>query len=309
MSHKLNIGIDLGGTKIECIALSASNGQELWRRRVATPRGDYAATLGAIAELVAEAESTLGLSGTVGLGIPGTISGQTGRVKNANSTWLNGQDLQADLEQRLQRPVRISNDANCFAVSESVDGAGAGYGAVFGVILGTGVGAGVAINQQAWSGSNGVAGEWGHNPLPWLTEQEQQLQQACYCGRSGCIETWLAGPSFARVYQQMGGDLLNAPDVMQRVAAGEALATQAFNDYCQRLARALAHVVNVLDPGIIVLGGGMSNVDAIYPKVNEQLSDWVFGNECVTPVVKNLHGDSSGVRGAAWLWNNGSTPQ
>ncbi|GGA78597.1 fructokinase [Neiella marina] len=303
MTQQLRIGIDLGGTKIECIALSANTGQELWRRRVATPRGDYSATLKAITDLVADAESTLAICGTVGLGIPGTISGQTGRVKNANSTWLNGEDLQTDLEQRLKRPVRISNDANCFAVSEAVDGAGAGYDAVFGVILGTGVGAGIAIHQQAWGGHNGVGGEWGHNPLPWTTEQEQRLQQDCYCGRSGCIETWLAGPSFARVYQQMGGEPLTAPEVMKRVTHQEPLAQQAFEDYCQRLARSLAHVVNVLDPGIIVLGGGMSNVDAIYPKVNELLADWVFGQECVTPVVKNQHGDSSGVRGAAWLWN------
>lgn len=305
MTQQLRIGIDLGGTKIECIALDARSGQELFRKRVATPRDDYQGCIEAIKALALEAETATSMSGTVGVGIPGTLSAVTGRVKNANSVWLNGQDLKADLTHALSRTVRISNDANCFAVSEAVDGAGKDQQVVFGVILGTGVGAGIAINRGAWGGANGVAGEWGHNPLPRASQAELAQQVDCYCGQQGCIETWLAGPSFARLYQQShGGERLSPPQIVAMAEASNEAAKLALEEYCARLAKALGHVVNVLDPSIIVLGGGMSNIAAIYPRVNQLLSDWVFGGECATRVVANIHGDSSGVRGAAWLWNS-----
>ncbi|MBW8190729.1 ROK family protein [Neiella marina] len=306
--QQLRIGIDLGGTKIECVALDATTGKALWRQRTSTPRHDYQGTVAAIANLVHQAEADLSKSyhenGTVGVGIPGTVSAASGLVKNANSTWLIGQNLQADLQHALLRDVRLSNDANCFAVSEAVDGAGAEHDVVFGVILGTGVGAGFSVHRQVWPGINGVAGEWGHNPLPRLTDDEFAHQQDCFCGRRGCIETWLAGPSFARLYQLAGGEALLPPAIIELASKQQPLAVKAFDEYCQRLAKSLAHVVNVLDPSIIVLGGGMSNIDVLYPKINAMLADWVFGGECDTKVVKNIHGDSSGVRGAAWLWGN-----
>lgn len=298
----MRIGIDLGGTKIEIICL-APNGNTLLRRRVTTPAGDYAATLAAIKQLVSSAEAELGQRGTVGVGIPGAISPRSGLVKNANSTCLIGQPLDRDLEQLLQRPVRISNDANCFTVSEAVDGSAAGAGVVFGVILGTGVGGGIAIQGRVLDGANAIAGEWGHNPLPWPLAEEQLSD--CYCGRNGCIETWLSGPGFVRDHQAHGGQGDSGQAIMELVAAGDATALASIQRYEQRLARSLTSVINILDPEVIVLGGGMSNIDRLYDKVPQLWGEFVFSDHVATRLVQNSHGDSSGVRGAAWLWDEG----
>lgn len=299
----MRIGIDLGGTKTEVIAL-ADDASQLFRHRLPTPRHDYRQTLDTIVQLVAMAESATGCAGSVGVGIPGSLSHYSGLVKNANSTWLNGQPLDKDLSQRLQREVRIANDANCLAVSEATDGAAAGAAVVFAVIIGTGCGAGVALHGRCHTGSNGTAGEWGHNPLPWINEDEwrQMAQTPCYCGKYGCIETFISGSGFARDYQYAGGVPLAADEIMHRVMMGEALACKTLHRYQQRLARSLAHIINIIDPDVIVLGGGMSNVDSLYQQMPQLLPHWVFGGECDTPVRKAQHGDSSGVRGAAWLW-------
>jgi fructokinase len=296
----MQIGVDLGGTKTEAIALAADTVVAA-RRRIPTPR-DYAATLEAITRLVAELESETGKSGTVGIGIPGVVSHATGLVKNANSTWLIGRPLQADLEQRLARPVRVANDANCFALSEAIDGAGRGFETVFGVILGTGVGGGIAIRQRIHEGPNQVAGEWGHNPLPWMTDEERASAPECYCGKRGCIETFLSGPGFELDYARLAGARRSSQDIVRAAAAGDAHAIQALRRYEDRLARALAAVINVLDPDAIVLGGGMSNLPALPSAVSALLPRSVFSDAVLTKVVLNRHGDSSGVRGAAWLW-------
>jgi fructokinase len=272
----MRFGIDLGGTKTEIVAL-ADDGTELLRERVATPRGDYAATVATVAELVARAEAKVGAGGTVGVGIPGAESLATGLIKNANSTWLIGQPLRADLESALGRPVRLANDANCFALSEATDGAAAGAAVVFGVILGTGVGGGIVVRGEVLAGANAIAGEWGHNTLAGETEQ-----RACYCGRSNCIETFLSGPALA--------------------AEGGAENEAAMQRYERRLARALAQAINILDPDVIVLGGGVSNLERLYDRVPRLWGEWVFSDHVATRLVKNKHGDSSGVRGAAWLW-------
>ncbi|MBV8031678.1 MAG: ROK family protein [Betaproteobacteria bacterium] len=273
----VRVGIDLGGTKIEAIALDPS-GREVFRKRVASPRDVYEDTVNAIVALALEAEQAAGTPASVGVGIPGSLSRATGLVKNANSTWLNGRPLKQDLEARLGREVRIENDANCFAVSEAVDGAGAGAEIVFGVILGTGVGGGIAIRGEAITGINAIAGEWGHNALP-LPQAEDLPLRPCYCGRAGCIETYLSGPA------------------MQRDANLEL--------YCRRLARSLAMVINILDPDVIVLGGGVSNVDALYEAVPKLWLGHVFSDRVATRLVRAKYGDSSGVRGAAWLWGRG----
>lgn len=299
----MRIGIDLGGTKTEVIALSNA-GQELFRHRVNTPRDDYQATVQAIVDLVRLAEQKTGQTGTVGLGIPGTISPYSKRVKNANSTWLNGQPLDKDLAQALNRDVRIANDANCLAVSEAVDGAGAGQPLVFAVIIGTGSGAGVAINGQSRIGGNGNAGEWGHNPLPWMDEDELRYRQEvpCYCGQQGCIETFVSGTGFAIDYQRLSGVSRKGAEIVSLLAQQDPIAELAMSRYELRLAKSLAQVVNLIDPDVIVLGGGMSNVDRLYQTVPTLMKKLVFGGECETPVLKAHHGDSSGVRGAAWLW-------
>ncbi|MCE9789238.1 fructokinase [Shewanella chilikensis] len=296
----MRIGVDLGGTKIELVALSGE-GSELFRKRIATPR-DYQATLEAICALVDEAETQLEMTGTIGIGIPGVISPFSGLVKNANSTWLNGHPLDSDLEQRLGRKVRVANDANCFAVSEALDGAAAGKEVVFGVIIGTGCGAGIAINGRVHRGGNGIGGEWGHNPLPWIRAEEFNSTE-CFCGKHDCIETFISGTGFVRDYNRAAGTQLSSgAEVMALVEQGDAEAGAAFERYLDRLARSLAHVINLLDPDAIVLGGGMSNVQAIYPALPERLKRYVVGGECRTPVLANLYGCSSGVRGAAWLW-------
>jgi fructokinase len=300
----MRLGIDLGGTKTEVIALD-DDGTELLRERAATDTSSYDAVLATIADLVARAESNLGRQGTVGVGIPGTLSARTGRVKNANSTVLNGHALDQDLGRLLGREVRCMNDANCLALSEAADGAGAGYRVVFAVILGTGCGAGVAIDGRPWEGANRVAGEWGHNPLPWVTAAESP-GPACWCGKSGCIETWVSGPGLAGDYARSApappSVRLTGKAIVDLARGGDAPAKVALERYANRLARSLAHVINVLDPDVIVLGGGMSNVDELYERVPPQLETYVFGKEVQTPVVRSKHGDSSGVRGAAWLW-------
>ena len=295
------IGIDLGGTKIEGIALDGS--AEVARIRVATPRHDYEKTLEAIGSIVAGLERRAGAGARVGLGIPGVLSPSTGLVKNANSTWLIGRPLRADLEAHLGREVRIANDANCFAASEAADGAAAGAAVVLGVIVGTGTGAGVVVGGRILTGPNGIAGEWGHNPLPWC-EADERPGPECYCGKTGCIETFLSGPGLEREYERQRGRRLPAPDVVKAADGGGVLAR-----YEHRMARALAAVINILDPDVIVLGGGMSNVERLYENVPRLWGEFVFGaagsagaDPVRTRLVRARHGDSSGVRGAAWLW-------
>lgn len=291
----LRIGIDVGGTKIEGVALDS--GREVGRRRVPTPRGDYEATLAAIASLVGALDS--GAPASVGVGIPGTPSPSTGLIKNANSTWLIGRPLAHDLERVLGRPVRLANDANCFALSEATDGAGAGAGVVFGVILGTGCGGGVVVDGRVLTGPNALAGEWGHNPLP-APRDDERPGPLCYCGKQGCLEVFLSGPALARQYVEAGGDEVDAAEIAER-AATEPLADRIMARYEERLARSLTGVINLLDPHVIVLGGGLSNIDRLYRNVPPMLEP--FGAEPTrTLLVRAKHGDSSGVRGAAWLW-------
>lgn len=299
----MRIGIDLGGTKTEVIALDDA-GEQRFRHRLPTPREDYQQTIETIAALVDMAEQATGQTGSVGIGIPGSLSPYTGVVKNANSTWLNGQPFDNDVSRRLKREVRLANDANCLAVSEAVDGAAAGAQTVFAVIIGTGCGAGVALNGQAHIGGNGTAGEWGHNPLPWMDDDELRYREEipCYCGKQGCIETFISGTGFATDYQRLSGRALKGDEIIRLVDTQDAVAELAISRYELRLAKALAHVVNILDPDVIVLGGGMSNVERLYKTVPSLMKSFVFGGECETPVRKAQHGDSSGVRGAAWLW-------
>ena len=300
----MRIGIDLGGTKIEGIALDGS--RELARVRVDTPRDDYDATLDAIAALVANLQKTAGVAATIGIGIPGTIA-TTGLVKNANSTWLIGRPLQRDLEARLGRSVRIANDANCFAMSEAADGAAAGADVVFGVIVGTGTGAGIVVRGQVLTGANGIAGEWGHNPLPWPDDDERP-GPACYCGKRGCIETFLSGPGHDRRPRTPHRSSVMLPrEIAVAAERGDRAAEATLERYERRMARALASVINVLDPDVIVLGGGMSNIDRLYDNVPRLWCEWVFAATGSAPdirtrLVRAKHGDASGVRGAAWLW-------
>lgn len=297
----MRIGIDLGGTKIEGIAL-ADGGAELKRIRVPTPAGDYDGTLRAIAGLVAALESDTKQTGSVGIATPGAISPATGLMKNSNSTVLNGRPLDSDLEALLGRAVRLENDANCFAVSEAIDGAGAGAQVVFGVILGTGVGGGIAIGGRALSGRHRIAGEWGHNPLPWPSDGERPGPD-CYCGRHGCIETFLSGPGLAADFFRATGERIGADEIVRRRDAGNTNARESLERYHDRLARALATVINLLDPDTIVLGGGLSNMDDLYPALAQRIGAFAFSDRTDTPILKAKHGDLSGVRGAAWLWN------
>ena len=296
----MRIGIDLGGTKIEGIALAA-DGRELQRRRIAAPRGNYGDSVRAIAGLVESLEYDTHTRGTVGVGIPGAVSRATGLIKNANSTWLIGQPLAEDLARALDRPVRLANDANCFALSEATDGAGAGANVVFGVIIGTGTGGGIVVNGRLLVGANAIAGEWGHNPLPARGDHEHP-GPSCYCGRTGCIETFLSGPALSRDYASPGSDQVSAIEVAARAAQGEAQAEAAMSRYEDRFARALASVINVLDPDVIVLGGGLSNIERLYVNVPARWSPHVFSDRVDTRLVRATHGDASGVRGAAWLW-------
>jgi fructokinase len=299
--NPIRLGIDLGGTKIEGIALDAQ-GRTLARHRVATPRGDYGATVAAVVGLVATLEHEAGARGSVGLGIPGAVSPKTGRIKNANSNWLIGATFDRDLAAALDRPVRLANDANCFALSEAVDGAAAGAAVVFGVILGTGVGGGIVIDGKALTGRNAIAGEWGHNPLPWPRDEERP-GPTCYCGKQGCIETFLSGPGLARDYAANGGAKVSSEEVVAFAVAGEAAALAALDRHEDRLARGLAQVIDLLDPEVIVLGGGLSNLPSLYRSLPERLPAYVFSDRVDTELRPPRHGDSSGVRGAAWLWD------
>jgi fructokinase len=300
----VRIGIDLGGTKIEAIALSPA-GAELARRRVSTPH-DYVASLDAVVMLVRELEHAADATGTVGVGIPGAVVPRTGLVKNANSTWLNGRPLPRDLEARLGRPVRFMNDANCFALSEATDGAAAGAPVVFGVILGTGVGGGIVVDGRVLSGANLIAGEWGHNPLPWPTAEELP-GPPCYCGKRGCVETWLSGPGFERDHAAYTGRTLSSREIVAAAARGDPAASATLGRYHDRLGRALASLINVLDPDVVVLGGGMSNIDGLPEAAAALVPRYVFAagassEPVATRIARAAHGDTSGVRGAAWLW-------
>jgi fructokinase len=296
----LRLGLDLGGTKTEIIALDA-DGKALLRRRVATPQRDYPATVALLARLVRDAEAELGRAGSVGVGTPGAASRVDGRIKNANSTCLNGQALQQDLEAALGRPVRLANDANCLAVSEAADGAAAGAAVVFGVILGTGVGGGIVVRGEPLTGPNAIAGEWGHNALPLPAGDDLPLP-ACYCGRRGCVETYLSGPGMSADHARHTGVALDAAQIAAAAARGDAASEATLRRYEQRLARALAVVINVLDPDVIVLGGGLSALERLYVNVPLLWGPHVFSDRVDTRLVRSLHGDSSGVRGAAWLW-------
>jgi fructokinase len=309
----VRIGVDLGGTKIEALALDPG-GRELARRRIPTPRNDYAATVDAVGSIVEALESETGAgdppSARVGVGTPGAVSPATGRIKNANSTWLNGRPLAEDLEERLARPIRLANDADCFALSEAVDGAGRDARTVFGVILGTGVGGGIVVDRRLLAGPNAIAGEWGHNPLPWPRDDERPGPE-CYCGRRGCIETFLSGPGLTRDHERGRIPAARAPaspgasraeTIAASAAAGDAGAIEALERHVDRLARSLAHVINVLDPHVIVLGGGLSNLEILYEQVPRLWGHYVFSDRVDTELMPPVHGDSGGVRGAAWLW-------
>lgn len=297
----MRIGVDLGGTKTEAIALDAQ-GKELRRVRTSTPHGDYSRTVATISDLVSRLENELRVRATVGVGIPGTIVAATGLVKNANSTWLNGRPLQKDLSDSLRREVRCANDANCFTISEATDGAAAKAGVTFGVILGTGCGGGVAMQGLVHAGPNGIAGEWGHTPLPWATVDEIP-GPTCYCGRNGCLETWISGTGFERDYLNQGGEALSGRVVVERARNGDPVAKSALHRLKNRIARGLAVVVDILDPNVIVLGGGLSNIDELYDgEIADTIAGFSFGGGTSTPIKRNDHGDSSGVRGAAWLW-------
>lgn len=304
----MRIGVDLGGTKTEIIALSPQ-GETLARHRVASAQQDYQATLATIASLVDQVEQELAITGSVGVATPGAVSAKTGKLKNSNSVWLNDKPLKQDLQQLLKRPVRLANDANCFALSEATDGAATGAQVVFGVIVGTGTGGGVVVNQQLIDGVNSIAGEWGHNPLPWPSADELP-GPACYCGKHGCIETFLSGPGMAVDYLNASGQSLScsgqslsAVEIVALAEHGNKLASACLQRYEMRMAKALASVINVLDPDVIVLGGGMSNIERLYSSVPRLWGDYVFSDHVETKLVAPQHGDSSGVRGAAWLWD------
>jgi fructokinase len=297
----MRIGVDVGGTKIEAIAIDAA-GRESIRRRVPSPSSDYGAMLIAVRELVESVERELGERALVGVGTPGAISAATGLIKNANSTVLNGQPFARDLAEALGREVRLENDANCFALSEALDGAGAGHAMVFGVILGTGVGGGIVHDRRLWAGAQAIAGEWGHNEMPSRTERHLP-DTRCYCGRRRCIETYLSGPALAADHARgVAGAPLDASTIAALARSGDARAQATMARFCNRLASALASVINVLDPDVVVLGGGLSNIDELHAAVAVRLPEHVFSDRCTTPVLRNRHGDSSGVRGAAWLW-------
>ncbi len=296
----MRIGIDVGGTKIEAIALD-EDGTVLRRQRVMTPKGDYEATLDAIAQLVQRIEADLGERGTIGVGLPGATSSRTGLVKNSNSTVLNGRAVPEDLARKLGRAIRTENDANCFALSEAIDGGGAGHDVVFGIILGTGVGGGLVVERRCLIGRNRIAGEWGHNPLPWARDEERP-GPPCYCGKTGCIETFLSGDGLQREYRTQTGQARSGAEIAAAAQAGEEPAQRCLRTYQDRLARSLATVVNVLDPDVVVLGGGLSNIDALYEGLGTCVGRYAFSDHLDTRFVRAVHGDSSGVRGAAWLW-------
>lgn len=300
MSARFRIGIDLGGTKIEAAVVDDA-GCVRARRRIPTPVQDYRGTVNAIIALVRAMEQDIGTTASVGIGIPGAISPITGLVKNANSTWLIGRPLQHDVEAALGRPARLANDANCFALSEATDGAAAAAETVFGVILGTGVGGGIALRRQILVGANAIAGEWGHNPLPWPALDEMPGPR-CYCGRLGCLETFLSGPALSADHHRRTGQSLSAPEIADAAEHGDAKCRATLERYMDRLARGLASVINLIDPDVVVLGGGLSGISALYDEVPRRWARYVFSDRVVTRLLPPVHGDSSGVRGAAWLW-------
>jgi fructokinase len=302
----MRIGIDVGGTKIEVVVL-ANDGAELLRRRVPTPQSGYEETVAAIAALVVDAEKEVGEQGSVGLAIPGTISPLTGLVKNANSTRLIGHRLDRDIERAIGRKVRVANDANCFALSEATDGAGAGYSVVFGIIAGTGVGGGICVHGRPLVGAHAIAGEWGHNPLPAPTVEEIETAPKCYCGKRGCIESWVSGKAVSSLFARATGRSLGAQEIEAAARSGDAAAIAAMQSFYDRFSRAIAAVVNILDPDAIVLGGGLSNLDALYRELPARVEAYAFTPEGAPLILKNIHGDSSGVRGAAWLWPENDT--
>lgn len=297
----LRFGIDLGGTKTEIAALRQNSPEIVYKQRIATER-TYEGVIKSICSLVSTAEKELKESGSVGIGLPGALSPVTGLIKNANSTWLNGHPLDKDLADAMGRPIRLANDADCFALSEATDGAGAGYGIVWGVILGTGVGSGIVVNTKLMQGANAICGEWGHNPHPALSAQEAE-SLPCYCGRKGCVETVISGPALAKEYAKKTGKNKTMPEIIQEVMNADPTAEQTFQRYEEYLAQALAYVINIIDPHVIVLGGGMSNVDRLYTTIPQLLPKYVFSDTVSTQIKKAVYGDSSGVRGAAWLWN------
>jgi fructokinase len=302
----LRIGVDLGGTKTEAVALDDA-GEIIARKRVPSPQGNYDATVHNIRDLVWEVENKAGGTGTVGVAIPGTVSPASGFIKNANSTWLAGKALDKDLAAALQRPVRLANDANCFALSEAVDGAAAEANVVFGVIIGTGVGGGIVVGHRALTGPNAIAGEWGHNPMPWPEENEWP-GVACYCGKQACIETFVSGTGMARDHLLVTGKAIAAEEIIQRAEDGDQASSATLDRYERRLAKSLATILNVLDPDIVVLGGGVSNLKRLYKNIPPLIAEYSFSDDISTPVVQNHHGDSSGVRGAAWLWHHEEKP-
>ena len=310
----MRIGIDLGGTKIEAIVINEA-GDEIARERIDTPKYDYKGTLEAIGQIVETVEKKITepinyRRATVGLGIPGSIKNRKKVVQNSNSTWIIGKNIKKDVEKILGRPVRVANDANCFTMSEARDGAGLGYGLVFGVILGTGVGGGISFENKIWNGPNSIAGEWGHNPIPWTDEHINNTSSTeieCYCGKKGCIETFLSGAGLVKTYTDLGAKIrastITTPElIVKKFEDGDKVAQKSLAIYASRLARSLAYVINLVDPEAIILGGGLSNISYLYATVPELLKRWVFSSELSTPLLKNQHGDSSGVRGAAWLW-------
>jgi fructokinase len=296
----MRIGIDLGGTKIEAIVLD-DDGAQIARERIAAPRGDYTATLDAISGLIDTVDPAPDERAPVGVGIPGAVSPASGLVKNANSTWLIGHPFDRDLSARLDRPIRIANDANCFAISEAVDGAGRNCEVVFGVILGTGVGGGVVVKRQIVKGRNAIAGEWGHTPLPWMRADEHPGPD-CYCGLAGCIESFVSGPAFEHRFAQETGRNLPAAEIARAALSGDSAAACALDELEDRIARSLTAVINILDPDVIVLGGGLSNIDRLYENLPGLITKYAFSDAIDTPVIRAVHGDSGGVRGAAWLW-------
>jgi len=296
----MRIGIDLGGTKIEGIAIS-DTGDVLLRRRIKTPKGDYEGTVNSIVEIVSVLELNTKQKGSVGVGIPGAVSLKTGKIKNANSTWLIGKNFKKDLEDKLKREVRLANDANCLAVSEAVDGAGAGSRVVFAIIIGTGCGAGLAIEKKVHNGPNSIAGEWGHVSLGWMNSQEYP-GPTCYCGQNGCLETYISGTGFENEYRNQTGICKTGNEIADLLKDGDSYAEKVMKIYESRLARAIATIVNIIDPEVLVLGGGMSNISRLYETIPDLVRKWTFGKEFSTPIRQAMHGDSSGVRGAAWLW-------
>ena len=302
MSGAIRIGIDLGGSKIAGVALD-DQGVTVASRTTPAPRGSYQGTISGIAEIVGSMEDEIGADASVGVGIPGSISPSSGKVQNANSTWLNGRPLDQDLSRRLNRPVRIANDANCFALSEALDGAGRGAGTVFGVILGTGCGGGLVVDGKLVNGPMGIGGEWGHNPLPWAEAHETPGPQ-CWCGRHGCIETWVSGPALSIDHERVNGEKISAQTIVERAASGDGSAQQSLDRHVSRLARALSGLVNIVDPEIIVLGGGLSQMNHLYERLPQQIAAHVFADKPIITLMPPHHGPASGVRGAAWLWGS-----